>query len=139
VGSLLSSMNNESRSDQMGITGTGYAISYLSRIPSRSSNAYRIRGFSRSGDARVQSPDRELSYITLRFRSLSCRTSASAQSVEQVARLSRNVRQPDHVLANQIAGHKAEPRPGAGEEWLAATKHDGVEVESILINKTQVG
>jgi hypothetical protein len=28
------------------------------------------------------------------------RPDASAQSVEQVARLSRNVRQPDHLLAN---------------------------------------
>ena len=64
---------------------------------------------------------------------------ASAQSVEQVARLSRNVRQPHHVLANEIAGHKAERRPGAGEEGLAATKHDGVEVQSILINKTKIG
>ena len=64
---------------------------------------------------------------------------ASAQSVGRVARLSRNVRQPNHVLANEIAGHKAERRPRAGEEWLAATKHDGVEVESILINKTKVG
>jgi hypothetical protein len=64
---------------------------------------------------------------------------ASAHSVGRVARLGRNVGQPDHVLANQIAGHKAERRPGAGEEWFAATKHDGVEVESILINKTKVG
>jgi hypothetical protein len=64
---------------------------------------------------------------------------ASAQSVEQVARLSRKVRQPNHVLANQIAGHKAERRPGAGEEWFAATEYDRMEVESILINKTKVG
>ena len=28
---------------------------------------------------------------------------------------------------------------GAGEEWLAATKHEGAEVELILINKTKVG
>jgi len=55
------------------------------------------------------------------------------------ARSSRNVRQPNHVLANRIAGHKAERRPRGGEEWLAATKHDGVNVESILINKTKVG
>jgi hypothetical protein len=27
-----------------------------------------------------------------------------------------------------MARDKAERRPGAGEEWLAATKHDGVEV-----------
>jgi hypothetical protein len=64
---------------------------------------------------------------------------ASAQSVGRVARLSGNVRQPNHVLVNEIAGHKAERRPGAGEEWLAATKYDGVEVKSILINKTKVG
>src|SRR5450755_2062095 len=64
---------------------------------------------------------------------------ASAQSVGRVAGSSGNVRQPDRVLANQIAGHEAERRPGAGEEWLAATKHDGAEVESILINKTKVG
>src|SRR5260370_3830188 len=60
---------------------------------------------------------------------------APAQSVGRVARLSGNVRQPNHVLANEIAGHKAERRPRAGEEWLAATKYDGVEVKSILINK----
>jgi len=63
----------------------------------------------------------------------------SAQFVGRVARLSRNVRQPDHVLANSFAGHKAEPRPGAGEEWLAMTKHDGMDVESILINQIKVG
>jgi hypothetical protein len=63
----------------------------------------------------------------------------SAQSVGRVARLSRNVRQPNRVLANGIGGNKAERRPRAGKEWLAATKHDGVEVESILINKTKVG
>ena len=38
-----------------------------------------------------------------------------------------------------IGGNKAERRPRAGKEWLAATEHDGVEVESILINKTKVG
>jgi hypothetical protein len=32
-----------------------------------------------------------------------------------------------------------ERRVGAGEEWLAATKHDGAEVESILIDKTGLG
>ena len=64
---------------------------------------------------------------------------ASAQSVGRVARLSWNVRQPNHVLANWIAGHKAERRPGAGEEWRAVTENEGAEVESILINKTKVG
>src|SRR5262245_36510257 len=56
-----------------------------------------------------------------------------------VAQLGRNVRQPNCVLANWIAAHKAEWRPGAGEEGLASTQHDGVEIEAILINKTKVG
>ncbi len=64
---------------------------------------------------------------------------ARAQSVGRVARLSGSVRQPNHVLANEIAGHEAERRPRAGEEWLAATQYDGMEVMSILINKTKVG
>src|SRR5260370_9161792 len=63
----------------------------------------------------------------------------SAQSVGRVVRLSRNVRQPDYIPANACAGQKAEPRPGAGEERLAMTKHDGMDVESILINQTKVG
>src|SRR5215831_5481481 len=58
---------------------------------------------------------------------------ASAQS-GRLASLSRNVRQP-----NWVAAHKAEWRPGAGEEGLASTQHDGVEIEAILINKTKVG
>src|SRR6516162_5078915 len=62
----------------------------------------------------------------------------SEQFLGRVARLSRNVRQPDHVLANSLAGHKAEPRPGAGEEWLARPEHDGMNIESILINQTKV-
>jgi hypothetical protein len=32
-----------------------------------------------------------------------------------------------------------EQRPGAGEEWLAIAKHDGAQVESILIDKTGLG
>ena len=54
-------------------------------------------------------------------------------------RLGRDVRQSNRVLANAVGGNKAERRPRAGEEWLAATKHDGVEVESILIDKTKIG
>ena len=52
--------------------------------------------------------------------------------------LCRNVGQSNHVLANSIGGHKVERRPGAAK-WLAATKHDRVEVELILINKPKVG
>ena len=66
------------------------------------------------------------------------RSDASAQSVRPGA-TKRNVGQPHHVFANQIAGHEAERRPWAGEEWRAATKNDGVEIEPILIDEAKVG
>ena len=56
-----------------------------------------------------------------------------------VVRLIGNVRQPNHVRGNEIAGHKTERRPRAGEEWLSVPEYDGVEVKSILINQTKVG
>src|ERR1700722_17068084 len=43
------------------------------------------------------------------------------------------------MRGNSIAGHKAQRRPRAGEEWLAVTKHDGMQVESILIDQTEIG
>ena len=36
-------------------------------------------------------------------------------------------------------GHQAEPRPGSGEIWLAVTKHDRVQVDSILIDQAKFG
>src|SRR5262245_60308763 len=35
--------------------------------------------------------------------------------------------------------HKSKRRPGAGEIWLAVTKHDGVQVDSILIDQAKFG
>ena len=63
----------------------------------------------------------------------------SAQSVGRIVCLGGNIRQPDRVLADAIAGDKAERRPGAGEEWLAPTKHDGVEIEPVFIDQTEIG
>ena len=34
--------------------------------------------------------------------------------------------------------HQAERRPGSGEIWLAVTKHDGVKVDSILIDQAEL-
>src|SRR5438270_9648710 len=65
--------------------------------------------------------------------------SSAAMSIRRVARLSRNVDQPDHILANPIIRHKAERRPGSSEIWLAVTKHDGVQVDSILIDQAKFG
>src|ERR1041385_7637580 len=57
----------------------------------------------------------------------------------RIARLSRNVSQPDHILANSIISHKAEWRPGSGEISLAVTEHDGGQVDSILIDQAKFG
>src|SRR5687768_12026097 len=54
-------------------------------------------------------------------------------------RLSRNVGQPDHILANPLMSHEAERRPGPGEIWFAVTKHDGVQVDSVLIDQAKFG
>src|SRR6478609_9657040 len=35
--------------------------------------------------------------------------------------------------------YQAERGPGAGEVWLAVTKHDGVQVDSILIDQAKFG
>src|SRR5690242_20798793 len=35
--------------------------------------------------------------------------------------------------------HKAERRPGSGEIGLAVTKHDGVQVDSILVDQAKFG
>src|SRR5215813_4296785 len=64
---------------------------------------------------------------------------SAAISIRRVARLSRNVGQPDHILVNPIISHKAERRPGPCEIWLAVTKHDGVQVDSILIDQAEFG
>ena len=55
------------------------------------------------------------------------------------SQLRRNVRQPDDIPANAFAVHKAESRPGAGEERLPRPEHDGMDVESILIDQTKIG
>src|SRR3954468_2198488 len=59
--------------------------------------------------------------------------------IREVARSSRNVGQPEHILANPIISHKAERRPGSGEIWLAVTKHNGVQVDSVLIDQAEFG
>src|SRR5688572_7245596 len=65
--------------------------------------------------------------------------SADARRSTPTPRLSRNVGQPDHILADPIVGHKAERRPGPGEIGLAVTKHHGVQVDSILIDQAKFG
>ena len=68
-----------------------------------------------------------------------CDQTSASISITRVARLSRNVRQPDHILSNPLMTHKAERRPGSGEVWRAVTKHDGVQVDPILIDEAKLG
>jgi hypothetical protein len=64
---------------------------------------------------------------------------SAAISIRAVTRLGRNVGQPDHIFANPVIGQKAERRPGSGEVWFAVTKHNGVQVDSILIDQAKFG
>ena len=50
----------------------------------------------------------------------------------------RNVRQPDHALVHLLAGFEAEWWAVSREERLAGAQHDWVQVDSILINETEV-
>src|SRR5215510_7570586 len=50
-----------------------------------------------------------------------------------------DTRQQNRVLANAIAGNNAEWWPGAGKIRLAAAKHERAEVETILVDKTEIG
>src|SRR6185503_8149344 len=93
------------------------------RRPARRSGA----GSMRLGATAAASPE-----IKRRLSTAGCRN-------KRVARLSRNIGQPDHILSNPIISHKAERRPGPGEVWLAVTKHDGVQVDSILIDQAKFG
>src|SRR5580765_8766986 len=63
----------------------------------------------------------------------------AAIAVRRVARFSRNVGQPDHILANPVMSHEAERRSGAGEIGFPLAKHDGVQVDSILIDQAKFG
>lgn len=49
-------------------------------------------------------------------------------------RSSRNVGQPDYILPNPVVSQEMERRPGSGKVRFAVTKHNGVQVNSILID-----
>ncbi len=51
----------------------------------------------------------------------------------------RRIGQPDHCIIDSIMSHRAERWPWPREIWLAVTKHDGMQVDSILIDQTKFG
>ncbi len=72
----------------------------------------------------------------VRFRPRPC--AAGHRKLPPIARLSGNVRQPHRVLANAIARHEAQRWLGAAKVRVAAAKHDGAQVELILIDETKL-
>jgi hypothetical protein len=57
--------------------------------------------------------------------------------VSGIARSGRDTRHPNRVLANTIAGNDAERWPRAGKVRFAGAKHEGAEVETIFVDKTE--
>jgi hypothetical protein len=57
----------------------------------------------------------------------------------RVAKLGRHIGQPDHSLVNPVTRYKAKRRPGSSEIWLAVTKDDGMQVDSIFIDQAKFG
>src|SRR5438874_11261606 len=51
----------------------------------------------------------------------------------------RDTGQPNRVLANAIAGNNTKRWPGACKVRLAAAEHERAEVETILVNETEIG
>jgi hypothetical protein len=93
----------------------------------------------RSGSAAGRAADRPLQPIVRPQLGLAKEQTSAAISFLRVARLSRDIGQPEHSLVNTIICYKAERRPGSGEIWLAVTKHDGMQVDSILIDQAKFG
>src|SRR5262249_37330434 len=50
-----------------------------------------------------------------------------------------DTRQPNRVLANTIAGDNAEWWPWAGKVRLSAAKYERAEVQTIFVDKTEIG
>ena len=57
---------------------------------------------------------------------------------QRYSRLSGNIAQPDHILADPLMAFETKRRPGSGKVWRAVTQHDGVQIDSILIDQVKL-
>src|SRR5262245_5633152 len=73
------------------------------------------------------------------LRDLEARRPGRRPVQRAVARLSRHVGQSDDSLANPIMSREAERRTGPGKIWPAATEHDRVQVDPILVDQAKFG
>ena len=69
---------------------------------------------------------------------LATEQTSTAFTLLRVARSSRDIGQPDHSLVNTFIAYEAERWLGSSEVWLAVTKYDGMQVDSILIDQAKL-
>jgi hypothetical protein len=94
---------------------------------------------SRSGSAAGRAAGRPLQPVVRPQSGLASDHISAAMTFLRVAKLGRNIGQPDHSLVNPVTSYKAERRPGSSEIWLAVTKDDGMQVDSIFIDQAKFG
>src|SRR5215211_3756739 len=92
------------------------------------------RRAQRSGSAAGRAAGRPLQPVVRPQSGLASDHISAAMTFLRVAKLGRNIGQPDHSLVNPVTSYKAERRPGSSEIWLAVTKDDGMQVDSIFID-----
>ena len=68
-----------------------------------------------------------------------CRQSNGQSGNRPRRRSGGNIGQSDHFIANSVAGHEVKRWWRTGEEGLAVTKDDGMDVEPIFVDKTKIG
>ena len=93
----------------------------------------------RSGSAAGRAAGRPLQPVVRPQSGLASDHISAAMTFLRVAKLGRNIGQPDHSLVNPVTSYKAERRPGSSEIWLAVTKDDGMQVDSIFIDQSKFG
>jgi hypothetical protein len=93
----------------------------------------------RSGSAAGRAAGRPLQPIVRPQSGLASDHISAAMTFLRVAKLGRNIGQTDHSLVDPVTSYKAERRPGSREIWLAVTKDDGMQVDSIFIDQAKFG
>ncbi len=116
---------------------------FLSKLFSFSQNfEYRInchREAQRPGSAAGRAADRPLQPVVRTQLGVTKDHTSAAMASLRVARLGRNIGQPDYSVVNPVTSYKAKRRSWSGEIWLAVTKDDGVQVDSIFIDQAKFG
>ena len=98
-----------------------------------------ILSAQRSGSAAGRAAGRPMQPVVRPQSGLASDHISAAMTFLRVAKSGRNIGQPDHSLVNPVTSDKAERRPGSSEIWLAVTKDDRMQVDSIFIDQAKFG